>query len=33
MIASFAEITKYKKGAIVEATGVKRKSVKILLYG
>lgn len=33
LIASFVEITKYKKGAIVEATGIKRKSVKILLYG
>lgn len=33
MIASFVEITKYKKGTIIEATAMERKSVKILLMG
>lgn len=33
MIAPFIHMTKYAQGAIVQATAVKRRSIKILLMG
>ena len=33
MIAPFIEMTRYQKGSIVEATAMKRSSIKILLSG